>query len=526
MNSVKVLILLKYELYKSMKELTRTFGFLQTILSYLFVSIGIIGIHLSLQSFFSRTSVVGVYNVEYLMTIKLLIQNYDIIQLIFSILLLGSFLRGFLFRPIITYYSDSEINFIKPAPLYPHELFLAKLLKKILKIAFYLLVTYITVGLPFLYHLRIPFALIILLFFAALQYTLILVLSENIAFYLKHTFRYLYKKKKATIVGFLFLLFLFLILYVSLNIHITPAALFVNIFYFSLFGFVFYKQILIACGYLIIYFLFFLMLILVLAVHYYFYIEPYTDTRSTSVLPLLKSRFPDTPTFIPKSFFSILYKDFIVNLRTTYVQMIILSYFLFFVLYFLRSIISPLTIISVPVLQIPVGLLVFGLVALLLTPVAVFSFSEELSQAWILKTAPVDLREVILAKYVIYLIMTLIASLPIYAVLLIVVNNTMVAFAILVEYIFAVILYVIIGINVSINYSPILFEKEFPFSGLVVYATEFIFVSMPILFILVFMSFHWIGLVIGTVVAGLYTWMAFNHYFDTSVESFLKRGEL
>lgn len=506
-----------------MKELLRTFGYKQTIISYSFLILGAASIFFSMKSFFSGQNPLAIYKVERFQTIYYLLGNYWFLVSIFTIFLIGGIVKGYIFKPTIVSYTPIEIHFIKPSLIHPNELFLAKLIKKMIKNILYTSVIFLIFVNPFLDYLEFSISMQLLLFGSIILLILLFMLLELLSFFLKAEIIYSIDSKHWPL---LILVLTFVFAFVSvfvINPIFLPSTLFVNLFYMSIFGNLFITSLISAIVYLIVYFVIIFISILILSHHYYLFIEQYDDHYLPSILFLFKNKFPKPPRFFSRQFFSMFYKDLLVNLRTTYVQILILSFLVFFILFFVQSLISPLMFSLSPVLKVPFGLFSFVLVIFLLSPITIYSFSEELMYAWVIKTAPIDFKKVLDAKYVLFFILTLLSTSPIFILLALFMNDPVVQIAFIFEIFFEGILYVILGIYISILYSPQLFEKEFPLSGFIAYATQFIIIGAPVLFILVLTSFHIIGLFVGIIISGVYTWMTYRYYVSLSLYKFYER---
>ena len=113
----------------SKKDFIKSLKSKQTILSYAFLIIGAISIHISLKSLFSHGNSLIAFQFEKFETISLFITNYWLLFSVFTVFLVGAIFKGIVFKPSAASYMPVEIHFLKPALSFPNELFLAKLIK-------------------------------------------------------------------------------------------------------------------------------------------------------------------------------------------------------------------------------------------------------------------------------------------------------------------------------------------------------------------------------------------------------------
>jgi len=511
----------------SKKDFIKSLKSKQTILSYAFLIIGAISIHISLKSLFSHGNSLIAFQFEKFETISLFITNYWLLFSVFTVFLVGAIFKGIVFKPSAASYMPVEIHFLKPALSFPNELFLAKLIKIAVKNLIYLLIVFLIFVNPFLDALEYTIILRAVLFTASYLLLLILMAFESLAFFIKSEVIYHYRIKNSIklLLVTAFILVIGCTGIIAFGIPFLPTTIFINIFYVTLFGNSFLDLIIVLIFYLVAYFIVSFILLLIISHHYYLYIEDYNDLPGGSKFFPLKNKFPKIPPFLPRKFFSMFYKDIIVNLRTIYVQILILSFIVFSILYFTSSFVATLVFTASPIFNAPIELFIFTLLTFLLSPITIHSFSDDLICAWLIKTAPIDFKSVFNAKLAIYLILTLLSTAPIFILVISLAAQPILQTTLITLIIIESFLYITIGINISIVYSPDIPGKEFPFSGFVAYVVLFILVTIPLFLIFTVDFYNFKIFPIKLVASLVYASVIYSLILIISKDKFYQRVE-
>jgi len=413
----RLLVLLKFEFQHAWGSFKRRFLTYSSLFTYLATAITIIYFTIIFHGFFfmipqdARLSMLqnmGLKDIDF----------YNFVWTFFTILLLLSFIRGLVSHNTAVKPSLADIHVILPSPINPSSLFVAKLVRLIVKRTIITIVV-IFAFFPFLLYFNVSSLELMNFAFSCILYSWFLTQLECFVYFGSRSLGKLHRKKLTALITPVSILTLILIFFehrvARFFVKILPSTVLTEILYMCISTESIYQKPLhlifsiISLNLSVGIFLF-------LVTEYYFaHIEGFEGTIHSKWLPLFKGKLRWSLKSFKSPAIAIALKDFWTDIRGRNFPLLAVSLIASIIIALLGPrIIEISSLPGVFPIENKVLIVILAMIisAVVLSP-SLNSFLYEIRRMWILKTAPISPREIVYGKFLYSLLSSLVFLSPV-----------------------------------------------------------------------------------------------------------------
>ena len=413
----RLLVLLKFELQHAWSGFKRRFLAFSSLFTYLATVITIIYFTIIFHGFLfmipenTRLSMLqnmGLKDIDF----------YNSVWIFFSLLLLLSFIRGLVSHNTAVKPSLADIHVILPSPIAPSSLFVAKLVRLLVKRTIITIAVFFVLF-PFLLYFDVSYLELVNFIFSCIFYSWFLTELECFTYFSSRSLRKLHRKVFVALIIPIFILTLTLIILkheiTKFFIKILPSTVLTEILYMCISAEPVYQKPLHLIFSIISLNLSVGIFLLLVTEYYFAHVEGFEDTIRSKWLPIFKGKLKWSLKRFKSPAIAIALKDFWTDIRGRNFPLLATSLIASITIALLGSRIIEITSFHgiFPIeSRILIVILAMIISAVILSP-SLNSFLYEIQKIWILKTAPISPREIVYGKFLYSLLTSLVFLSPV-----------------------------------------------------------------------------------------------------------------
>jgi len=457
------------------------------------------------------------------------ISAYLMIFASLTILLVSSSAKGFYGKLSTLEFRGPDLEILRSAPLEPYQVFIAKSLKVFIKRSLLTFMAELTLLTPIMTFFGMTADRGIVFLSAILLYSCFLYFVEAFTFLASRLTLNLIRGRARTPLVVPLVTFPLFFYEETLNLVnylvFLPSTAISKIVYFSLFHSVPMSTVTYPMLSFLALFSGLSMLVIVLSALYYEKVETFEELVKADWLKFLKNKLKWSFGSRHSPVITVFLKEFWTNLRASDAPLIVLDYAILLFIYVLNL----SGVASDSTGRFPASSLILAFSILLFSFIfqpSVDVFLAERERSWILKVAPVSIQNVVLAKYLYSLILSLMTLLPPFIGIAFLAPFQAERLILSVSSVSLLLVTNATGIYIGAHYTPASLREEFPVTGIFAYMGLISILASPIVLIpLLFLS-HPIALVLVLGFALDYAIVLSHHFLEGAAKSFSERDDL
>lgn len=447
-----------------------------------------------------------------------------------TILLVSVSVKGFYGKLSTIEFTGPDLEILRSAPLKPHEVFLAKSLKVLIKRLLFTFIAELTFLTPIMSFFKMTPDRGIIFLSAILLYSCFLYFVEAFTFLASRLVMSSVKvrvRMALLVVPLTTFPVLFYREFLGLlnRVVFLPSSAVSKTLYVSLFRSVPLNSISYPMLSFLALFSGISLIVTFLSVSYYEKVETFEELTKADWLKFLRNRLKWSLGLRHSPLIAVFFKEFWTNLRASDAPLIVLDYAILLLVYLLNLNGAA----SASTTRFPASSLILAFSMLLVSFVfqpSLDVFLAEREKSWILKVAPISIQKVVLAKYFYSLILSLVTLLPPFIGLAFLAPFPAERLILSVSSVSLLILTNALGIFIGAHYTPASLREEFPVTGIFAFMGLISIAASPVvLFPLLFLSYP-IALILVSVFILDYAIVLSYRFLEQATKSFSQRDDL